>query len=69
VDGSVSFASILTKISIKCPPRALRPGRRFVCFDFDPEGTLDPITETCVGLETTLLGYDKLKLMAEPQKL
>ena len=60
VDGSVIFASILTKISIKCG-LVLVPGHCFVAFDLDPEGTLDPSGETCIGLETTMLGADKLK--------
>ena len=68
VDGSVIFASILTKLSIKCG-LVLVPGHCFVAFDLDPEGTLDPTTETCIGLETTLLGADKLKPMAELAKL
>ena len=68
VDGSVIFASILTKISIKCG-LVLVPGHCFIAFDLSPEGTLDPTTETCIGLETTLLGADKLKPMAELAKL
>ena len=68
VDGSVIFASILTKLSIKCG-LVLVPGHCFVAFDLDPEGTLDPTTETCIGLETTMLGADKLKPMAELAKL
>ena len=68
VDGSVIFASILTKLSIKCG-LVLVPGHCFVAFDLDPEGTLDPTTESCIGLETTLLGADKLKPLAELAKL
>jgi len=64
VDGSVIFASILTKISIKCG-LVLVPGHCFVAFDLDAEGTLDPTTDTCIGLETTMLGADKLKPLAE----
>ena len=68
VDGSVIFASILTKLSIKCG-LVLVPGHCFVAFDLNPEGTLDPTSETCIGLETTLLGADKLKPLAELAKL
>ena len=68
VDGSVIFASILTKLSVKCG-LVLVPGHCFVCFDLDPDGALDPTTETCIGLETTLLGAGKLKPMAELAKL
>lgn len=68
VDGSVIFASILTKLSITCG-LVLVPGHCFVCFDLDPEGTLDPTSDTCLGLETTLLGADKLKPLEELKKL
>lgn len=68
VDGSVIFASILTKISIKCG-LVLVPGHCFIAFDLSPEGTLDPTSETCLGLETTMLGADKLKPLAELKKL
>ena len=68
VDGSVIFASILTKISIKCG-LVLVPGHCFIAFDLSADGTLDPTTDTCVGLETTLLGADKLKPMSELAKL
>ena len=68
VDGSVIFASILTKISIKCG-LVMVPGHCFVCFDLDPEGELDPASGTCIGLETTMMGQDKLKPLAELKKL
>lgn len=72
VDGSVIFASILTKLSIKCG-LVLVPGHCFVCFDLDPEGELDPTLgddeRTMIGLETTMLGADKLKPLAELKKL
>ena len=68
VDGSVIFASILTKISIKCG-LVLVPGHCFVAFDLDEEGTLDPTSKTCIGLETTMLGADKLKPLAELAKM
>lgn len=60
VDGSVIMASILTKISIHCG-LVLVPGHCFVCFDVDGDGTLDPTSDTCFGVETTLLGADKLE--------
>lgn len=72
VDGSVIFASILTKISIHCG-LVLVPGHCFVCFDVDPNGELDvaaPDDErTVLGLETTMLGSDDLKPLAELKKL
>jgi hypothetical protein len=68
VDGSVIFASILTKLSIKCA-LVLIPGHCFVCFDLDPDGELDPTSETCLGLETTLMGSKQLKPVAELKKL
>jgi hypothetical protein len=68
VDGSVIFASILTKISIKSG-LVLVPGHCFLAFDLSPEGSLDPTSETCLGLETTMLGADKLKPLAELKKL
>lgn len=72
VDGSVIFASILTKISIKCG-LVLVPGHCFVCFDLDPEGELDPTLgddeRTMIGLETTLLGSNNLKPLADLKKL
>jgi hypothetical protein len=64
VDGSVIFASILTKISIKCG-LVLVPGHCFIAFDLSADGTLDPTSETCLGLETTMLGSDKLKPLSE----
>lgn len=68
VDGSVIFASILTKISIKCG-LVLAPGHCFVCFDLDPNGELDVSAaddkRTVIGLETTMLGADNLKPLAE----
>jgi len=72
VDGSVIFASILTKISIKCG-LVLVPGHCFLCFDLDPDGELDvgaPAEErTVLGLETTMLGANDLKPLAELKKL
>ena len=72
VDGSVIFASILTKISIKCG-LVLVPGHCFVCFDLDPDGELDVSASdeerTVIGLETTMMGADDLKPLAELKKL
>lgn len=72
VDGSVIFASILTKISIKCG-LVLAPGHCFLCFDLDPEGELDVTASdddrTVLGLETTMLGADNLKPLSELKKL
>ncbi len=72
VDGSVIFASILTKISIKCG-LVLAPGHCFLCFDLDPEGDLDVSASdderTVLGLETTMLGADNLKPLSELKKL
>ncbi len=72
VDGSVIFASILTKISIKCG-LVLAPGHCFLCFDLDPNGELDVSASdderTVLGLETTMLGADNLKPLAELKKL
>ncbi len=72
VDGSVIFASILTKISIKCG-LVLAPGHCFLCFDLDPDGELDVTASdderTVLGLETTMLGADNLKPLAELKKL
>jgi hypothetical protein len=64
VDGSVIFASVLTKLSIKCG-LVLVPGHCFVCFDLDPEGELDVTVpdkkRTVIGLETTMLGANDLR--------
>lgn len=72
VDGSVIFASILTKLSIKCG-LVLVPGHCFVCFDLDPDGELDvgaPDDErTVLGLETTMMGANDLKPPAELKML
>lgn len=72
VDGSVIFASILTKISIKCG-LVLVPGHCYLCFDLNPEGNLDvnvPAKErTVLGLETTMMGSTELKPLAELKKL
>ena len=72
VDGSVIFASILTKLSIKCG-LVLVPGHCFLCFDLDPEGTLDVSAEeskrTVLGLETTMMGSNDLKPLSELKKL
>lgn len=72
VDGSVIFASILTKISIKCG-LVLAPGHCFLCFDLDPDGELDVTASdderTVLGLETTMLGADNLKPLSELKKL
>lgn len=72
VDGSVIFASILTKISIKCG-LVLVPGHCFVCFDLNPDGKLEVNTEdgktTVLGLETTLMGSTDLKPLDELKKL
>ncbi len=72
VDGSVIFASILTKISINCG-LVLAPGHCFVCFDLDPAGELDVTASdddrTVLGLETTMLGADNLKPLSELKKL
>jgi len=68
VDGSVIFASILTKISIKCG-LVLVPGHCFLCFDVDPNGDLDVNADddkrTVLGLETTMMGADNLKPIKE----
>ena len=72
VDGSVIFASILTKISIKCG-LVLVPGHCFLCFDLHPDGALDvaaPQKErTVLGLETTMMGSTELKPLSELKKL
>ena len=72
VDGSVIFASILTKLSIKCG-LVLVPGHCFVCFDLDPDGDLDVSVpekkRTVLGLETTLMSTNELKPLAELKKL
>ncbi len=72
VDGSVIFASILTKISLKCG-LVLVPGHCYLCFDLNPEGTLDMSAEegecTVLGLETTMLGQDDLKPLQELKHL
>ena len=72
VDGSVIFASILTKININCG-LVLVPGHCFLCFDLDADGELDvtaPEAErTVLGLETTMLGADNLKPASELKKL
>jgi hypothetical protein len=72
VDGSVIFASILTKISIKCG-LVLVPGHCFLCFDLDPNGELDVGADedkrTVLGLETTMMGSNDLKPLAELKKL
>ncbi|MCB1277741.1 hypothetical protein [Prosthecobacter sp.] len=72
VDGSVIFASILTKISINCG-LVLVPGHCFVCFDLDPDGELDVAASdderTVIGLETTMLGSTDLKPVAELKNL
>ncbi len=72
VDGSVIFASILTKLSIKCG-LVLVPGHCFVCFDLDPDGDLDVTAgddeRTVIGLETTMLGSNDLKPLSELKKI
>ena len=72
VDGSVIFASILTKLSIKCA-LVLMPGHCSVCFDLDPNGELDVSAaedeRTVIGLETTMLGANDLKPLSELKKL
>ncbi|MCE9518124.1 MAG: hypothetical protein K8R87_00925 [Verrucomicrobia bacterium] len=72
VDGSVIFASILTKLSIKCG-LVLVPGHCFVCFDLDPNGDLDVSAaddeRTVIGLETTMMGSNDLKPLSELKKI
>jgi hypothetical protein len=72
VDGSVIFASVLTKLSIKCG-LVLVPGHCFVCFDLDPNGELDAGASdderTVIGLETTMMGSNELKPLKELKKM
>ncbi|QIF05615.1 transglutaminase domain-containing protein [Roseimicrobium sp. ORNL1] len=58
VDGSVLMASLLRKIGITSY-LVMVPGHCYLAFDTDAEG------ETTVGLETTMLGNDKLKPLKE----
>jgi hypothetical protein len=58
VDGSVLMASLLRKIGITSY-LVMVPGHCYLAFDTDAEG------EETVGLETTMLGNDKLKPLKE----
>lgn len=58
VDGSVLMASLLRKIGITAY-LVMVPGHCYLAFDTDAEG------EETVGLETTMLGNDKLKPLKE----
>jgi hypothetical protein len=62
VDGSVLMASILTKIGLHAY-LVMVPGHCYLAFDGDKEG------ESLIGLETTMLGQDNLKSIAELKKL
>ena len=62
VDGSVLMASILRKIGINVH-LVLVPGHCYLAFDADAKG------ETLMGLETTMLGSDKLKPLEQMPKL
>lgn len=62
VDGSVLMASILRKIGLNVS-LVLVPGHCYLAFDTDAAG------EDTVGLETTMLGNDNLKPLAESVKL
>ena len=66
VDGSVLMASILRKIGLNVD-LVLVPGHCYLAFDLDEKG------ETLLGLETTMLGSDKLKpvehLTKMPEKM
>lgn len=63
VDGSVLLASILTKIGIHAH-LVLVPGHCFLAFETDPNAEDGGI----LGLETTMLGADKLESLEEMKK-
>jgi hypothetical protein len=62
VDGSVLLASILRKIGLNVH-LVMVPGHCYLAFDTDAEG------QETMGLETTMIGNDKLKPIKELQKM